>query len=112
MLSEAFTWNPLAKIVPLIVGSGAVLFCALALANDVFKRSAVKQQSLDEQAKAQVRQKMHMDIKSSVGHLPVGTLLKRGSQFFGWMVAFLISMATIGLIPTVPLFVVAFMRLE
>src|SRR5205085_7099882 len=55
MLSEAFTWNPLAKIVPLIVGSGAVLFCALALANDVFKRSAVKQQSLDEQAKAQVR---------------------------------------------------------
>jgi hypothetical protein len=32
--------------------------------------------------------------------------------FFGWLVAFMASMATIGLIPTVPLFVIAFMRIE
>jgi len=112
MMSEAVQWNPLAKIIPLIVGSGAILFCSLALANDVFKRSTVKRADLGELAKAQVQQKMHMDIASSVSHLPVNILLTRGAIFFGWMVAFLISMSLIGLIPTVPIFVIAFMRLE
>ena len=32
--------------------------------------------------------------------------------FFGWMVFFLTSMALIGLIPTVPIFIVLFMRIE
>lgn len=36
----------------------------------------------------------------------------RGVIFFGWMVFFLISMAAIGLIPTVPVFIIAFMRIE
>ena len=112
MLTEAVEWNPLAKIVPLIVGSGAILFCSLALANEVFKKTAVKKASLSEQAKEQLQQKMHMDIKSSVGHLPVRTLLTRGAMFYGWMVGFLLSMALIGIIPTVPLFVIAFMRIE
>jgi putative tricarboxylic transport membrane protein len=112
MLSEAVEWNPLAKIVPLIVGGGAILFCTLALANEVFKKTAVEKASLDDRAQAQLQQKMHMDIKSNVGHLPIGTLLFRGGIFYGWMIAFLICMATIGIIPTVPIFIVAFMRLE
>jgi TctA family transporter len=111
MLIEAVQWNPLARIIPLIVGSGAMLFCALALANEIFKHG-VAAQSLGDQAKAQIQQKMHMDIGSNIGHLPVGTRLLRGGIFFGWMVLFLISMALIGLIPTVPLFIVAFMRVE
>jgi TctA family transporter len=112
MLSEAVEWNPLARIIPLIVGAGAIGFCALALMNEIFKRSALKKESLDEIARAQVQQKIHMDIKSNISHLPAQTLLVRGAIFFGWMVAFLISMALIGLIPTVPLFVIAFMRIE
>jgi hypothetical protein len=94
------------------VGAGAIGFCALALMNEIFKRSALKKESLDEIARAQVQQKIHMDIKSNISHLPAQTLLVRGAIFFGWMVAFLISMALIGLIPTVPLFVIAFMRIE
>lgn len=110
MLSQATTWNPLARIVPMIVGSGAILFCSLALINEVFKGSKTK--SLDEIARAQVEQKIHMDIKSAVSHVPWQKLLLRGGIFFGWMVAFLGSMALIGIIPTVPLFIIAFMRLE
>ena len=112
MLTEAVEWNPLARIIPLIVGSGAIAFCALALMNEIFKRDTVKKESLDEIARAQVQQKIHMDIKSNISHLPVKTLLVRGAIFFGWMIAFLISMALIGLIPTVPVFVIAFMRIE
>ena len=49
---------------------------------------------------------------SDTGHLPPRVVLQRAAIFFGWLVAFMASMATIGLIPTVPLFVIAFMRLE
>ena len=38
MLTEAVEWNPLARIIPLIVGSGAIVFCALALTNEIFKK--------------------------------------------------------------------------
>ena len=41
MLTEAVTWNPLAKIVPLIVGSAAILFCSLALTTEIFKKGTV-----------------------------------------------------------------------
>jgi hypothetical protein len=112
MIAQALEWNPLARIVPLIVGSGAIAFCTLALANEVFKKSPQKSKSLEEDAKSEMQRKMHMDIKSSLEHVPVRTMLLRGGIFFGWMVAFLISMATIGIIATVPLFVIAFMRLE
>jgi TctA family transporter len=112
MMSEAVTWNDLAGIVPLIVGSGAILFCSLALMTQVSKRSALQATGLGEKAMAQVQQKIHMDVTSTLTEMPVATLLARGAVFFGWLVAFLISMAAIGLIPTVPLFVVAFMRFE
>ena len=65
-----------------------------------------------EQAQAAVTQKIHMDIASKTAHLPGHIILIRGFLFFGWMVAFLCSMALIGLIPTVPIFVIAYMRLE
>jgi len=81
MLREATQWNPLARIIPLIVGSGAILFCSLTLANEIFKRRTIKKESLDEIARAQVQQKIHMDIKSNISHLPVRTLLIRGSFF-------------------------------
>lgn len=112
MMTEAVTWNPLARIVPLIVGTGALLFCSLALMTEVFKKGALKAESLDQKAMAQIQQKVHLDIASTVSHLPVQVMLTRGARFFGWLVAFLCSMAVIGLIPTVPIFIVAFMRLE
>jgi hypothetical protein len=36
----------------------------------------------------------------------------RGALFFGWMAAFLAAMAAIGLIATVLVFIIAYMRLE
>jgi TctA family transporter len=105
MLSRAVTWNLDAKIIPVIVGSGAVLFCSLSLLNDIFKSQLVRKDTGGDQ-------KIHMDIASNITHLKPTYIIMRGASFFGWMVAFLLSMATIGLIPTVPFFIVAFMRLE
>jgi hypothetical protein len=78
---------------------------------------------LTEEARAKAEQKLgtaapkkdekiHMDIASHIAHLPTRVKLTRGAIFFGWLIGFLCSMACIGLIPTVPLFVAAYMRLE
>lgn len=110
MMMETGEWRPAARIVPLIVGGGAILFCSLQLLADVFKRAAAD--PLIGNTNPIPQRKMHMDILSNVSHLPVKTLLLRGAMFYAWMVAFLISMALIGIIPTVPIFIVAFMRAE
>jgi TctA family transporter len=112
MMHEAVGWSLYAKIIPLIIGSAAILFCALALVNEVFKRPAGAPSVLEAKVIAGVRQNIHMDIVSNVAHLPAKTILLRGMFFFGWMAAFLTSMALIGLIPTIPIFIIAFMRVE
>ena len=106
MLSMAVQWNLDAKIIPVIVGTGAVLFCSLSLLNDIFKSQLVKKDD------GKGPQKIHMDIASNITHLKPLYILMRGASFFGWMILFLLSMATIGLIPTVPFFIVGFMRIE
>ena len=111
MLGEAFSWPFEARIVPTIVGTGAVIFCTLSLANDIFSKR-FRAEADGGPAKPAEQQKIHMDIVSKTSHLPGKVILIRGFQFFGWMVAFLCCMAVIGLIPTVPIFIIAYMRLE
>jgi len=113
MLLQSFQWGFEAKIIPTIVGVIALVTCSVSLANDIFsKQHGAGVVGLADKAKAVVTQKIHMDIASKTGHLPGHIILIRGFVFFGWMVAFLGSMATIGLLPTVPVFVIAYMRLE
>jgi TctA family transporter len=110
MLVEASGWNFTAKIVPIVVGTLALVFGGASLLNQVFRRveTAPAAGGVDQAA----GRKIHMDVTSDTGHLPQPVVLWRASVFFGWLIAFMASMATIGLIPTVPLFVVAYMRLE
>ena len=112
LLWEASAWNFSAKIVPMIVGSLGFAFVAISLLNEVSRRDTVPATDLRKDAKNQVEEKIHMDLDSDTGHLPLKTVVTRGLIFFGWLLAFMASMSTIGLIPTVPLFVILYMRLE
>jgi TctA family transporter len=119
MLAQSLDWGIEAKIIPIIVGSGAILFGALTLANDVFRKPVPRidagvgvRSEIEQKAGAVAQQKMHMDIESHIAHLPAAIKLTRGAIFFGWMAAFLVSITAIGLIATVPIFIVAYMRLE
>jgi hypothetical protein len=113
MVLHALDWGFSAKVVPLIVGSMALTFAALGLLNQIFRKPATERvHSLGEDAKEEIEQKIHMDLDSDTGHLSKRVVLTRAAIFFGWLIAFMASMATIGLIPTVPLFVIAFMRME
>ena len=112
MISQSFEWAFAARIIPTIVGTGAILFCSLSLINDIFglheRNGGVVVAGADEGK----TQKIHMDIASKTSHLPTKTILTRGFLFFGWMGSFAACMAVIGLIPTVPIFITSFMRIE
>jgi hypothetical protein len=45
-------------------------------------------------------------------NLPARTVATRAAQFFGWYIFFLAGTAVIGLIPTVPLMILGYMRAE
>jgi hypothetical protein len=125
MLSQSLDWAFAARIVPTIVGFGAILFCGLSLANDVFgvherigapaaavAGAAAAQAAAGSGGDAKPSKKIHMDIASKTAHLPGATVLSRGFMFFGWMAGFMLLMWMIGLIPAVPIFIVSYMRLE
>jgi TctA family transporter len=111
MVVAALSWPVNAKIVPLIVGSLALVFATLGLANEIF-RIPEAERSLADGAKAEIKETIHMDLESDTAHLSTRLILQRAAIFFGWLLAFMGSMAVIGLIPTVPLFVIGYMRLE
>jgi len=112
MLSQSFDWAFAARIVPTIVGIGAILFCALSLANDVFGVHERGDGAAAATGDGKTPKKIHMDIVSKTSHLPGIVVLIRGFAFFAWMISFMAVMAVIGLIPTVPIFIVLFMRTE
>jgi len=112
MLIEATDWSFGAKIVPLTVGIMGLCFATVSLLNQVFRSADPSPLGDDNEAKTQVQQKIHMDIVADTAEVPIKLIVQRAGIFFGWLIAFMISMAVIGLIPTVPLFVIAYMRLE
>jgi hypothetical protein len=109
----ALPWHLSAKLVPLVVGSIALTVATLSLFNDMCRKPvAARAGGLAEQAQQEVGETIHMDLTSDTGHLPLRTIAERAARFFGYLLAFMAVMAVIGLIPTVFIFVIAFMRLE
>jgi hypothetical protein len=106
-------WDFSAKVVPLVVGTLALCAAALSLFNEMCRKpAAAAAEGLAEHAQHEVGEKIHMDLTSDTGHLPVREIVMRAALFFGYLVGFMAMMAVIGLIPTVGMFVVFFMRYE
>lgn len=111
MVWEASAWNMSAKIIPVIVGWMALIFAGISLLNQIFRRPELQAALADDDPRKE-HTKLHMDLQSDLSKLSTQEILLRAAIFFGWLLAFMASMAVIGLIPTVPLFVIAFMRAE
>jgi hypothetical protein len=113
LVAAASSWHFSAKLVPIVVGTIALTVAGLSLFNDMCRKpEASGAGGLAEQTEHEVKQTIHMDLTSDTGHLPVRTIVERAARFFGYLVAFMASMAVIGLIPTAAIFVVLFMRVE
>jgi hypothetical protein len=125
----ALSWDFSAKIVPLVIGIVALIASGTSLFNDMCRKPEAGMESLVDQtiheverqisagggggaAAATADQKIHMDLTSETGHLPLNVIITRAARFFGYLFVFMGIMAVIGLIPTVGLFVVFFMRYE
>ena len=106
-------WDFSAKIVPLVVGTVALCAAVLSLFNEMCRKpAAVAAEGLAEHAQQEVGEKIHMDLVSDTAHLPVREIVMRAALFFGYLIGFMAVMATIGLIPTVGVFIIFFMRHE
>ena len=120
MVLIALQWDFSAKVVPLVVGTAALLAAGLSLFNDMCRRPEPAVGSLADQTMhrveenlgGEVTQKIHMDLASDTEHLPTSLIIKRAARFFGYLIGFMGVMAVIGLVPTAALFVVIFMRYE
>lgn len=105
MLITAQPWFFNAKIGPTIVASTLVIAGTISLAFKVFVQRPGA--TLAEGGA------IHMDIGSDAEEDgQIRMVLGRAAQFFGWFVAFLAGVAMIGMIPTVPLLIIAYMRVE
>ena len=119
MVLMALRWDFSAKIVPLVVGTVALIAAGTSLFNDMCRKPEADMGGIADQAIHEVEeklgqsdQKMHMDLTSDTAHLPTSLIIKRAARFFGYLLVFMGVMAFIGLIPTVGVFVVFFMRYE
>jgi TctA family transporter len=108
---QGMTTHPAYDLVPLFVGGLALAGAGMSVVTH-FRPGHAGGPGSGDDAKAEVEKTIHMDLESDTGHLSVALILQRAAIFFGWLVAFMISMGCIGLIPTVPIFVIGYMRLE
>jgi TctA family transporter len=104
LLVEAGPWPTNAKLVPMIVGTITISFAALSLLGEVLRPAAAP--GIGGATHQQ------MEIDTDYGDLSSRTVLFRAGIFFGWLLAFMAMMSVIGLIPTIFVFVIAYMRLE
>ena len=104
MLVSAQGWHFLAKIGPTAVTIVLIIAGTMSLAYKVFFSS--RQVGLDNNSG------IHMDLESDDKELSAKQVIMRAAKFFGWFLAFLACTGLIGMLPTIPLMIIAFMRIE
>jgi len=110
LVTVALPWHLSAKLVPIIVGTIAITVTALSLFNDLCRNPAAR--GLAGDAQRDIGETIHMDLTSDTDHLPLRTIVERALRFFGYLIGFMALTGLIGLIPTVFVFVIVFMRIE
>lgn len=105
MLTSSQHWLLMARIGPTVAASTLVIAGTVSLVYKVFVIPA--------HGVARASSGVHMDVSSDHDEkLPTKTVVARAARFLGWFVAFLACMSVIGMLPTVPLMIVAYMRIE
>jgi TctA family transporter len=103
-------WPYTTLLVPRIVTLTAMAAVGLSLFNSVFTRGALAAEP--EEGDVEEEKALYMDSVGDDAHLTNRQIRDRAAAFLGWMLAFLLSMATIGIVPTILWFVIAYMRIE
>lgn len=111
MLYMASDWRRAARLVPEYVGYFALAVCVLSLFNEMFHRRSATPDSQTDQPRSKDA-KIHMDMQTDMSQVGTRLVALRAVVFLGWLLGVMASMALIGLLPTMFVFVIAFMRVE
>ena len=112
LLYISMDWNYDAKIIPVIVGTGAVVFAVISLMNQTMRSKDAVVHGGDAIVE-QAQKSLHMDIQAEgQDHMSAKEIGLRGIIFFGWLLAYMGSMALVGVLITTLVFIISFMRIE
>ncbi len=109
---SSWEWEFSAKVVPQFCGWMGLLFTTLQLSKNMLvipPKILGTDGQMNGQPAAPQPNKI-MDIKSTFGNLTSREILLRSAIYFGWLLFFLATARTIGLLPSVFVFLVCFMR--
>ncbi|MCZ6448517.1 MAG: tripartite tricarboxylate transporter permease [Alphaproteobacteria bacterium] len=109
MMMEAATWNHDAKIIPNIVGYFGLAIMTISMINHTFR---IPGKHLDETARGKVIQSLHLDLTVRGPKMEPKELAIRAGTYLAWLLFFLVSSALVGILFTVFLFVVGYMKIE
>jgi len=107
MLVEAAAWQFSARIGPQVAGGILLLCTSLSLLNTTMSRSVPVVEGMNNKHRG-----IYMDLSSRNEDMSNALIIHRAVQFFMWFLLFVAMMALIGLIPSIPLFVIGYLRLE
>ncbi len=110
MTYEAMGWNFSARIVPAIVGGSALAFATVSLLNYTFRKSSAG--GAGEGIETNVRKSLHLDLTVDDKGVEPLVVARRAGAVLAWLLGFMGVTALIGMLPTIALFVVAYMRIE
>lgn len=103
-------WDYLSTIAPHIVAYTALGIAVISFFNHTYRREI--DPAAGPPGAGMSPRAMHFDTSVDDGGLPTRTMLIRAATFFGWLLGFMGSMALIGVLPTVLVFVILYMRIE
>ena len=121
-------WDFGARLVPHVIAWAGILFTGGQIFSDLFVKPPAKTVSAEgggaggsvEDARGATAadafkaatEDVHFDIQADYGDLDVRTIFIRAARYFGWLLAFFGAAALIGLLPSMFLFLVGYMRFE
>jgi TctA family transporter len=107
-------WEFGARLMPLVIAWGAIIFLVLQLCSILFvtRVRETAGAAAGGSAAAEPETAMHFDITVDFKGLEGREIFRRGMRYFGWCLFFLAAAATIGFLPGMLLFLVGYMRFE
>ena len=110
MMWEASTWNHDARIVPTIVGYFGLAVLIISALNYTFKSVELGVAGDDPEAK--VRQSLHLDLTVRGPEMDKKLVALRAVGYLGWLLGYVGMSALIGMIPSLFIFVLLYMKVE
>ncbi|MCZ6637028.1 MAG: tripartite tricarboxylate transporter TctB family protein, partial [Alphaproteobacteria bacterium] len=121
-------WDFGARLVPHVIAYAGILFTGGLIFSDLFvvppSKFAVAEGEGTAAAVEEARgttagdafkaeqEEVHFDIQADYGDLGVRDIFIRAARYFGWLVAFFVAASVVGLLPSMFLFLVGYMRFE